>query len=133
MSFICSRLTNRFVFQYDDPNAGVANYMLSYTRGGDKVYDIIDALTSFCMRENKRLEDVRVWLCCICVNQHRVKERQKKGEKVEFNTFSKTFGDKVNSIGNILAMLSPWDDQLYIQRLCFFFEFTMAMNADDVN
>jgi len=121
-----------YVDAADDPNAGVANYMLSYT-WGDKVYDIIDALKSFCMRENKQLEDVRVWLCCICVNQHRVKERQEKGEKVEFNTFSQTFGGKVNSIGNVLAMLSPWDDPLYIQRLWCIYEFTMAMNADDVN
>lgn len=114
-----------------DANAGTADFMLSYT-WGYLVRDIVASLLSFCEQTGRRSEDVRVWICCLCVNQHRVKEKQAACDKISFEEFASTFYLKVVKIGRVLSMLTPWDSPLYITRLWCIFELAMAINDPDV-
>jgi len=108
-----------FVDVARDPHAAKANFMLSYTwRYG--VCSVISALINFCQLRRLDTGSVRVWICMLCVNQHRVKESRQKGEAVPFETFRDTFTDKVVTIGHILALMTPWHDAGYLKRLwCF--------------
>lgn len=125
------RMGAAYVDVATDANAGTANFMLSYT-WGYRVHDIVASLVSFCERTGRRTEDVRVWICCLCVNQHRVKEMQAAGDKISFEAFASTFHGKVVKIGHVLSMLTPWDSPLYITRLWCIFELAMATEDPDV-
>ena len=49
----------------DDPHAGTANMMLSYT-WAYTIYDISSSLQAAIGKRDQ--EDVLVWICCLCVN-----------------------------------------------------------------
>ena len=53
------------------PQANQSEFMLSYS-WGYAVGAISDALLSFLGSEEHRY----VWICCLCINQHRVKQAQ---------------------------------------------------------
>jgi len=115
----------------NDPNAGPADFMLSYT-WGYKVHDIVRSLNAFCRREKRDPRHVRVWICALCINQHRVKEKLSRGEVVPFKEFAETFDNKVQSIGHVLALLTPWAKPLYVTRLWCIFEFVKATQSPKV-
>eukprot|EP00930_Biecheleria_cincta_P038781 TRINITY_DN26651_c0_g1_i1.p1 TRINITY_DN26651_c0_g1~~TRINITY_DN26651_c0_g1_i1.p1 ORF type:complete len:824 (-),score=207.93 TRINITY_DN26651_c0_g1_i1:87-2558(-) len=106
-------------------DVGLAEFMLSYS-WGYQVGDIVDTLTSFCSSRGNQLEGCYVWMCCLCVNQHRVKEKEAAGEKVPFDTFQKLFHQRVKGTGHIIAMMAPWYDPLYIRRVWCAFELYTA-------
>jgi len=56
-----------------------ADYMLSYF-WGYTIDDIVDALVTFCESRKLDVKRTYVWICCLCVNQHRVvgEERRKR-------------------------------------------------------
>ena len=62
-----------------DPDAGRATVMLSYG-WGYRVIDIVGALEAYCDRKGLDPREVRVWMCCLCINQHRVKEARERGD-----------------------------------------------------
>jgi len=76
---------------YGKDNAGVADFMLSYTWGYE-IGDIIDTLLAFSDAKALQPKTTYVWICCLCINQHRVKEAQASGEVVPFTTFQHAFG-----------------------------------------
>eukprot|EP00913_Durusdinium_trenchii_P015090 g14152.t1 len=96
--------------------------MLSYSWGYG-VGTIADTLTDFFGRDVHRY----VWICCLCINQHRVKEAQAAGEVVPFKEFEEAFGKRVAGVSHILAMMSPWQEPLYLKRVWCVFEFSRAM------
>ena len=109
---------------------GPATIMLSYT-WGYQIGQIIDTLQHFCT-SNHNLDPKRtyVWICCLCVNQHRVVEKKKRKEDISFDVFQKTFYDRVTSIGHILAMMAPWTAPTYLTRAwCVFELFTANSNG----
>ncbi len=119
-------------------HVGRANLMLSYT-WGNTYKDILDVLSFYCQRHNRNPKRTYVWICCLCNNQHRVLENLKNGHVVPFTQFQTTFSNKVLGIGNVLALISPWDDPIYLTRVwCIFELFTAykhssgrALNAHD--
>ncbi|CAK9102315.1 Hypothetical protein (Fragment) [Durusdinium trenchii] len=104
------------------PGAGKSEFMLSYSWGYG-VGTIADTLTDFFGRDVHRY----VWICCLCINQHRVKEAQAAGEVVPFKEFEEAFGKRVAGVSHILAMMSPWQEPLYLKRVWCVFEFSRAM------
>ncbi|CAE7343014.1 unnamed protein product, partial [Symbiodinium pilosum] len=66
-------------------------------------------------------------ICCLCINQHRVKEAHAAGEVISFTEFKEAFGVRVAGVSHILAMMSPWNDPRYIRRVWCVFEFSVAM------
>ena len=90
-----------------DDHVGPSSIMLSYT-WGYSIGDIIDVLSNYCTTNNLDPKEVYVWICCLCVNQHRVIEKKRNGEVVPFEEFESVFSKRVTSIGHILAMMAPW-------------------------
>lgn len=118
-----------------------------------QVNDIVDSLVLMCQERKlnpkrtyvktnaRRTKDQRawlqVWICCLCMNQHRVKQKQAAGETVPFSEFEKVsvkslaflnlslklthtvqaFGETVNGVGEILALMSPWRKPGYLTRV----------------
>eukprot|EP00931_Biecheleriopsis_adriatica_P034170 TRINITY_DN19766_c0_g1_i1.p1 TRINITY_DN19766_c0_g1~~TRINITY_DN19766_c0_g1_i1.p1 ORF type:complete len:755 (-),score=191.37 TRINITY_DN19766_c0_g1_i1:8-2272(-) len=111
--------------------AGLSTHMLSYT-WVYRVGDIADSLELFCRAMSLRPTDTFFWICCLCINQHRVKEAQAKKEVVPFEQFKEEFGSRVASIGHVVALMSPWNDPAYTKRVwCDFEMYTAAQMGED--
>ncbi|CAE7226964.1 unnamed protein product [Symbiodinium sp. CCMP2592] len=94
--------------------------------------DIMDTLTQYCRDANLDPKRTYTWMCCFCINQHRVKETEAAGETVPFEEFKKAFGDRVKGIGKIVAMMAPWKDPFYIKRVWCDFEMYTATSEKQV-
>ncbi|CAB9497847.1 Hydra magnipapillata [Seminavis robusta] len=108
-------------------NVGSANYMLSYS-WKYSVGDIIDTLDSFCKANKKNPKRTYVWICFLCVNQWRVVKQSELELSGTLDTadFFTIFGDRVASIGHILAMMTPWYRPTYLERIWCIFEIFTA-------
>ena len=99
--------------------------MLSYS-WGNTVEDIIDVLQLYCLRNSLDPKRTYVWICCLCVNQHRVVENKLNGKNVPFDEFRSVFKSRVREIKNVVALLSPWREPLYLKRVWCIFELFTA-------
>ena len=110
----------------DSDKVGQATFMLSYS-WGYTIGDIVDTLLDHCKSQKLNPYRTYVWICCLCVNQHRVVENRLQGKEVPFQEFRKLFYHRVTTIGHILAMMSPWFQPAYLTRVwCVFEIFTAA-------
>lgn len=111
---------------------GQSNFMLSYV-WGYSIGDIVDALWDHCSLQELDPKRTYVWMCCLCVNQHRVVSNLRSGREVPFRTFHRLFYSRATAIGNILVMMAPWDKPIYISRVwCVFEFFTASTNGHKV-
>jgi len=110
-------------------NAGRANFMLSYT-WGYSLGDIVDALVEYCQRCNLDMRRTYVWICCFCMNQHRIQEAISRGDTVPFDTLAEQFSSRVRSIGHILSLMDSWRSPRYITRAWCIYELYVAMEAN---
>lgn len=108
----------------EQSQAGVAQYMLSYT-WGYSVDDIASTLQDYCRRSALEPSHTFVWMCCLCINQHRVRELKSEGKTVSFEDFETAFSTRVRGTGTILCMMAPWHSPVYLTRVwCIFEVFT---------
>lgn len=121
-------------------HVGEATHMLSYS-WGYTIGDIVDTLCDFCRENNLNPRRTYIWICCLCVNQHRVVEQssdQQTGmllppatitscSKVDFFSI---FGERVRRVGHVLAMMAPWHDPIYLSRVWCIFELYTAHNTN---
>ncbi|CAB9510841.1 Kinesin light chain [Seminavis robusta] len=112
-----------------DDHVGEATHMLSYS-WNYSIGDIVDTLNDFCQQNQLDPKRTYIWMCCLCVNQHRVVEnsaQHKSGmiasTKVDFFAI---FGERVKKIGHLLAMMAPWKAPIYITRVWCIFEIFTA-------
>jgi len=106
--------------------AGLAGIMLSYT-WGYTVGDIVDALGQYCVDMELEPKRTYVWMCCLCINQHRVKAARAADQVIPFDSFRQEFADRVRGIGHVVALMSPWHQPSYLSRVwCDFEMFTAA-------
>jgi len=117
---------------HGDDNVGRATHMLSYT-WGYQVREIIDTLTAWCERNDLRPFEFRIWMCCFCINQHRVVEAQSLGKIVPFDEFRHEFESRVKGIGKVLALMGSWQMTLYTTRVWCVFELYTAMQLQEHN
>lgn len=110
---------------------GRSNLMLSYT-WGYAVQEIADTLERHCLETGSTPIRTYCWMCCLCVNQHRVSEQQANGETIPFHAFSKTFADRVKGIGHLVCMMTPWNDPHYLKRVWCNFEMYTALSTEDI-
>jgi len=110
-------------------HVGVATHMISYT-WGYSIGDIIDTLVDYCLTQNLDPKNTYVWICCLCVNQHRVielQEQARSGAKADSSVdFFAEFGARVTGVGHVLAMMAPWNDPWYLKRVWCIFEIYTA-------
>ena len=103
---------------------GKATYMLSYT-WNYKFIDITYTLAEFCAANKLNPKRTYIWIDCLCINQHRVVESKMNGGSGLMN-FEKEFSTLLGSIGNMLAMMAPWDGPFYLRRIWCIFEIYTA-------
>eukprot|EP00931_Biecheleriopsis_adriatica_P057962 TRINITY_DN34437_c0_g2_i1.p1 TRINITY_DN34437_c0_g2~~TRINITY_DN34437_c0_g2_i1.p1 ORF type:complete len:622 (-),score=98.94 TRINITY_DN34437_c0_g2_i1:20-1813(-) len=106
-------------------DAGLATIMLSYT-WSYRVLAVVRALQAFCEKECLDAQSTNVWICCLCINQHRVQRRRESGQNIPFEEFAKSFGARVRSIGRVVALVAPWNAPLYVQRVWCIYEVYVA-------
>ncbi|CAL1169020.1 unnamed protein product, partial [Cladocopium goreaui] len=99
------------VIRKKGPDAAKSEFMLSYSWGYG-VGSIADTLTDFLGSDEHKY----VWICCLCINQHRVKEAQAAGHVVPFGIFRKAFSQRVEGVSHILARL-PCSPHLFVLTL----------------
>ncbi len=125
-----SRPGSAYVDTLSEENAGIATYMISYS-WGYTVRDICDTLHSFCKQEKADPKRTFIWICCLCVNQHRVREARDSGTVVPFETFEKEFRNRVLSVQKgVIAMMAPWSEPLYLTRVWCVFEMFTAVSQN---
>jgi len=107
-------------------SVGHATHMLSYA-WGYRICDILDALTAWSGKQKLDPKRVYMWMCCVCVNQHRVKERQARQEVVPFDEFRRVFEGRVRAIKKIVALMMPWDRPTYLTRSWCMYEMHTAI------
>ncbi|CAB9518597.1 finger protein [Seminavis robusta] len=112
-----------------EDHVGEAAHMLSYS-WGYSIGDIVDTLTGFCLQNNLDPKRTYIWMCCLCVNQHRVVDNNANDQsgmtapaKIDFFSI---FGERVKKIGHLLAMMAPWKAPIYITRVWCIFEIFTA-------
>eukprot|EP00401_Gymnodinium_catenatum_P006983 CAMPEP_0117468992 /NCGR_PEP_ID=MMETSP0784-20121206/6463_1 /TAXON_ID=39447 /ORGANISM="" /LENGTH=547 /DNA_ID=CAMNT_0005263021 /DNA_START=9 /DNA_END=1649 /DNA_ORIENTATION=- len=115
-----------YVDAVSDDSAGIATAMLSYTWGYG-IGDIVDALVQHCAHEQLAPDATYIWMCCFCINQHRVRARQAAGKVVPFDDFKAAFGSRVQSIGVVLALMAPWEQPTYLTRVWCIYEMATAI------
>ncbi|CAB9511907.1 Kinesin light chain [Seminavis robusta] len=112
-----------------EDHVGEATHMLSYS-WDYSIGDVVDTLCDFCLQNNLDPKRTYIWICCLCVNQHRVVENaahQMTGmiaaSQVDFFSI---FGDRVKRIGHLLSMMAPWKAPVALTRVWCIFEIFMA-------
>ncbi|CAB9520118.1 Kinesin light chain [Seminavis robusta] len=115
-------------------HVGEATQMLSYS-WDYMIGDIVDTLTDFCLQNNLNPKRTYIWICCLCVNQHRVVQNttQQKSGMISDSTqldFFAIFGERVKKIGHLLAMMAPWKAPIYITRVWRIFEMFTARTVE---
>lgn len=113
-------------------NAGVASLMLSYT-WGNTIGDVADGLLEHCRNNDLDPRTTYAWVCCLCINQHRVRAAIERGEVVSFDEFRQEFADRVEGIGEVVALMTPWRRPSYVSRVwCNFEMFTAISLGHDI-
>lgn len=116
-----------FVDTLTDPDhAGRANLMLSYT-WNYTIEEICGALEDYCRRNKLNPRRTYVWICFLCINQHRVQEARRSGSNVPFEQFADEFGSRVRNIGHVLALIGSWKKPAYLTRAWCIFELYIAL------
>eukprot|EP00658_Telonema_sp_P-2_P042488 TRINITY_DN30509_c0_g1_i1.p1 TRINITY_DN30509_c0_g1~~TRINITY_DN30509_c0_g1_i1.p1 ORF type:complete len:541 (-),score=110.76 TRINITY_DN30509_c0_g1_i1:8-1630(-) len=100
------------------------SYAWSYAVG-----DIVDSLVAYCNRTNQDQKQTFVWICCLCINQHRVKQRQASGQVVTTEEFREEFESRVRGIGHVLSLVTPWDDPANLKRTWCVFEAFLTISV----
>ena len=98
-------------------HTGRAAAMLSYT-WGDECADVFHALGLWCFGAGLQPGTTYVWICSLCINQHAIPE-----------DLPATFKERVEKIGMLLPLLTPWDAPQYTKRLWCLFEFWTSINS----
>lgn len=114
-----------YVDSLDRQHAGPATVMLSwcwqYT-----VRTVVTALARWCERSGGDTNQTFVWQCALCNNQFRIQENMAQGLTEPFDVFREVFEMRVRTIGHVLALLSPYGNPIYIQRVWCIFELWVA-------
>ncbi|CAB9510301.1 ANK [Seminavis robusta] len=103
-------------------HVGCATHMLSWT-WSYTVQDVVETLVGFCEQNRLDPRKTYIWICCLCMNQHRVAEAR----DTSTDDFEKAFRGRVQGIGRILVMMTPWGDPANLQRIWCIFEIFWAI------
>jgi len=124
------QMGSAYIDAISGPNeAGLATLMLSYT-WGYSVQDVQDSLLDFCKRFDLTPERTYVWICCFCINQHKVRAASSVGRTIPFEEFQKEFGFRVRKVNHLVALMSPWDKPNYLKRVWCDFELYTAITEE---
>ena len=106
----------------EEDHVGLADALLSYS-WGYLVAEVSAALSAWAERGGRDPKQTRIWICSLCLNQHRLGG----GDSATPEDLAKEFGERVVALGRILPMLEPWDDPGYVKRAWCLFELYTAI------
>eukprot|EP00978_Attheya_sp_CCMP212_P016852 scaffold44486_cov46-Attheya_sp.AAC.6 len=91
-----------------EDNVGPPTFILSYA-WGNTLGDIIEGLEAFCEESDRDPKRCYVWMCCLCINQHRVADQseEKMSGALSGQDFFPDFKNAMKSIGHVLTLLTP--------------------------
>eukprot|EP00931_Biecheleriopsis_adriatica_P099688 TRINITY_DN7437_c0_g1_i1.p1 TRINITY_DN7437_c0_g1~~TRINITY_DN7437_c0_g1_i1.p1 ORF type:complete len:692 (+),score=96.12 TRINITY_DN7437_c0_g1_i1:168-2243(+) len=112
---------------YGEDYAGISSHMLSYS-WNYPTGDIVGALCKHSREVDLDQKMMYVWMCCLCINQHRVDTLRAAGKTVPFTDFEEAFGSRVQAIGKILVLMTPWESPVYLTRAWCVFEMYTAVS-----
>ena len=101
-------------------DVGRATALLSYSWGYE-IAEVSSALSSWASRCKCDPKRTAIWICALCLNQHRIADESIKKD------LQKEFSERVIAIGRILPMLEQWDDPGYVKRAWCLFELFTAI------
>ena len=94
------------------------------------VEDVINTLVAHCEKNNLNPKRTYIWICCLCINQHRVAAASNSPSFFSPINFEAEFRARVLNIGHLLVMMTPWENPHYLERVwCIFEIFTAITNA----
>jgi len=102
-------------------DVGRANALLSYT-WSYRVVSVASALQRWCDRRGRNPKRTYIWICSLCLNQHRIGQQVVSPEEL-----ANEFGPRVQAIGRVLPMLDPWRNPSYLTRAWCLFELYTAI------
>ncbi|CAB9505254.1 Kinesin light chain [Seminavis robusta] len=106
-------------------HVGKSTHMLSWT-WWYKVGDVVETLINFCEQRELNMKRTYIWICALCLNQHRIMGTACADA---FN-FEENFRSHVLHIGHVIVMMTPWDEPQYLKRIWCIFELYTAMKND---
>ena len=89
-------------------------------------YEFVNTVVDVMEQHSLTEPDAYYWFDLFTNNQNNV------GNK-DFDWFSTTFRNSIRTIGQVLLVLSPWDDPLPVKRAWCLFEIASALDESDVN
>eukprot|EP00038_Savillea_parva_P006120 m.161761 g.161761 ORF g.161761 m.161761 type:complete len:2425 (-) comp12114_c0_seq1:110-7384(-) len=101
-------------------DVGTAIALLSYT-WSYKVVDVVQALSRWSASHGIDARQAYIWICSLCLNQHRIVKALSPEE------LASEFGPRVVAIGQLLPMLDPWQQPIYMTRAWCLFELYTAI------
>ncbi|CAB9497438.1 Kinesin light chain [Seminavis robusta] len=115
-----------------EDHVGIANHMLSWT-WSYSVSEVVETLDGYCQTHDLDPTRTYVWLCCLCLNQHRVFQSNLSGIQRSASTldFENEFQRRVLGIGRVLVMMQPWADPKNLRRAWCIFEIFMGLVTEN--
>ncbi|CAB9509963.1 Hydra magnipapillata [Seminavis robusta] len=108
------------------PSTAMLSWTWKYTVSG-----VVETLKDYCEEHRFNPKRTYIWMCCLCVNQHRVVQANHSGMLNKSSLdFQNEFRKRVLGIGRVLAMMGPWDDPEYLKRVWCIFECFTAIHGD---
>lgn len=83
------------------------------------------ALWRWAQMSSRDPKNTYVWICSLCLNQHRIGTTS----IVSPDELANEFGPRVQSIGRLLPMLEPWHKPQYLGRAWCLFELYTAIRS----
>ncbi|KAF0714110.1 hypothetical protein As57867_004027, partial [Aphanomyces stellatus] len=84
--------------------------------------DVVDALSDFFNEEGVDGDAIAVWFCMFNNNQHEI-----QGEVQPFQYWVDAFQSALKAIGNVVMVLSPWNNPTTLTRTWCVFEIYVAI------
>lgn len=120
-----------YVDALDNVNTARSNLMLSWCwRYSARA--VVGSLVRWCRSMDKDPEKTFVWQCALCNNQIRLQEKASHGEVMPFEEFRDLFSTRLLTSGHLLAIVTPWNKPLCLERVWCIFEMWSAMTNPDV-
>jgi len=105
---------------------GPADMMLTYG-WGNTVGEIVETLTDYCSTNELDPLHTYVWICCLCINQHRVHDKRTNGISTSVDDFQDIYKKSAANIGHVVALMAPWRKPICLTRAWCIFEMHAAI------
>merc|ERR1719204_1360667 len=108
---------------WGEGNVGPATHLVSHANSA-AVGDIVDALEQYCKEAKLSPDATYVWLCCLCLNQHRAREAPEAdggaagGPQADggAGALREQILRRMRRIGRVLAFVGPWGSPKHLTR-----------------